>query len=192
MINPIIKFVNGNLTKLDILGISVFIGVIIGIILFFKISDNKFRELENEDFEEYKKNTDNVENEICKISVIDNVDYHYNRREVHSNITFYNLTSHSIEYVEGEVQFYYGSTKVYSTQFWKKDINGYESVFLYDRDLVPNKAKYDWSNFKVKITKLITQDRTLMNITLYSGSTFKTYRTLLNSYYLPVIYELWL
>ena len=29
-----------------------------------------------------------------------------------------------------------------------------------------------------------------MNITLYSGSTFKTYRTLLNSYYLPVIYEL--
>ena len=69
MINPIIKFVNGNLTKLDILGISVFIGVIIGIILFFKISDNKFRELENEDFEEYKKNTDNVENEICKISV---------------------------------------------------------------------------------------------------------------------------
>jgi len=190
LINPIIKFVNGNLTKLDILGISVFIGVIIGIILFFKISDNKFRELENEDFEEYKKNTDNVENEICKISVIDNVDYNYNRREVHSNITFYNLTSHSIEYVEGEVQFYYGSTKVYSTQFSEKDINGYESVFLYDRDLVPNKAKYDWSNFKVKITKLITQDRTLMNITLYSGSTFKTYRTLLNSYYLPVIYEL--
>jgi len=51
LINPIVKFLYSNLTILDILGISIFIGVIIGIICLFKISDNKFRKLENEDLE---------------------------------------------------------------------------------------------------------------------------------------------
>lgn len=189
-INVIMKLLNGILTNLDIVGIVVFVSVIVLVIQLFKISDNKYRELEKEDFEAYKQNANEVENEIFKVKVIDNIDYNYKKREVYSTIMLYNLTSHSIEYVEGKVEFYYGGTSIYTTQFSKEEISPYGSILLYDRSLVPDKAKHDWSSFKVQITKLITQNRTLKDITLYSGSIFKTYRTLLNSYYLPVIYEL--
>ncbi|MBH1941109.1 hypothetical protein I5677_09420 [Mobilitalea sibirica] len=190
LINPIIKLYDDALTKLDILGIGIFASLIIGIIFLFKISDSKFRELEDKESEAYKKNTNDVKNEICKIKVIDNVDYKNNRREVYSQIILNNLTGHIIDYVEGEVEFYHGSTRVYLTQFSEKEINSYGNILLYNRPLSPNKAKNDWSSFRVKITKLITENKVLKDITLYSGSKFKTYSTLLNSYYLPVIYEL--
>jgi len=108
LINTLTKFFIDGLTLFEFVGIVGLVCLIILTILFFKSSDNKFRKMEEEDFEEYSKNMDSAENHICKIIVTNKSEYRLHKKEVSSEIVFYNLTGKIIKYFEGEIHFYYG------------------------------------------------------------------------------------
>lgn len=189
-LNPFVKFFIEGLTLLDIIGTGGLVCFIVGVILFFKSSDSKFRKMQEEDFEEYNKNIDSAKNHICKITVSNKVEYKGNKKEGNSEIVIYNLSDKIINYIEGKIHFYYGSKKLYSHPIQVSDINPSESVVLFNGRLTPQKTMKYWSSFRVEFYKLTMPDENFENTTIHSGITHRTYRTLLNNYYLPLIDEL--
>ena len=189
-INPFIKLYIEGLTYLDIICTIGLICLLIGVVLFFKRSDNKFREIEEKEIEEYLKNDGFAENNIVRINVKNRTEYENSKKQVYSKIDIENKTKEKIEYIEGKIQFKHSNEVLYEYPFEKSDIDSFEKIVIFNGRVTPYKTKKYWSIFKVKINKLKTCGKDLNDFEIYSKSTHRLNGTLLNSYYLPVINEL--
>lgn len=189
-INPFIKLYIEGLTDLDIICSIGLFCILIGVVLFFKRSDSKFREIEEEEIEEYLKNEGSAENNIVRINVRNKTEYENNKKQVYSKINIENKTKEKIEHIEGKIQFRHGNEVLYEHPFDTSDIDAFEKILIFNGRVTPHKTKKYWSSFKVKIKELKTCGINLNDSAIYSKSTYRLYGTLLNSYYLPVIDEL--
>lgn len=189
-INPFIKLYMDGLTYLDAICSIWVVCLLIGVVLFFKRSDNKFREIEEDEIEEYQKNDGFAENNILRIDVRNRTEYENNKKQVYSKICIENKTKEKIEYIEGKIQFKHGNQVLYEHPFNTSDIYAVEKNVIFNGRIVPQKTKKYWTAFKVEIKELKTSENNLNDLVIYSKSTYRLYGTLLNSYYLPVINEL--
>lgn len=189
-INPFIKLYIEGLTYLDTMCSIGLVCILLGVVLFFKRSDNKFRECEEDEIEEYLKNDGCAENNILRINVMNRTEYENNKKQVYSRIYIENKTKEKIEYIEGKIQFKHSNEVLYEHPFNRSDIDALERIIIFNGRVTPQKSKKYWTCFKVKIKEIRTCGINLNDLEIYSESTYRLYGTLLNSYYLPVIDEL--
>lgn len=188
IIGPIVKFFEDGLNILDIIGIGVIWTITILTYLLFKISDKKFINKETEEIKEYSKNNNVAVSNTLKLQVSDRVEYIKGIRKVYRVIELYNLTNNKIDYIQGDISFYHGKSRIHKQDFSIDNLNPNGSVIVYDNYLVKEKSQKYWSSFSLRIEK--TSECDLVNNELHSSSIYRTYGTILNNYYIPIIKEL--
>lgn len=188
-VNPLIKLYLEGLTIIDIVCISEVILFLVFGIMFFKKSDDKFRKKEEKELEEYASNKGVAENDVLKICVNNETEYENMKRQEYIVIRLKNKTKDSIKYIEGKIQFKHVNEVLYEYDFYKSGIEGNESIILFDRRIPYKKSSDYWTHFKVNIKKIKFGEEEL-KMEIYSQTKYRTYYTLLNSHYLPIIGEL--
>lgn len=188
LFSPILKYYSDGLNIFDKLGLGVFWAIVFGIFSLFKISDKKFKKIEQDEIQEYSRNSNKAQNKFLKVMIIDKVEFTSGNRRVYREIILHNLYQKKIDYIQGDIYFYNGSTRMYIQDFSIYNINPNNTINIYDDYLVKQKSKKYWTKFSLEVTK--SSNIELVNNKLDSTSEFRTYGTLLNSYYMPVIREL--
>ncbi|MEY9975688.1 hypothetical protein [Lysinibacillus sp. RC79] len=188
LISPIIKYSFEGLDIIDLLGVLVFWISIISVFSFFKISDVKYKQIESEEYRDYSKNNNKAENSILKIEVRDKIEFLNGNKKVFRQIVLHNLGDKKIDFIQFDIFFYYSNKRMYKQEFAFDNIRPFESITVYENYLVKQKSKKYWTKFILKVTNTSTEE--LIDNELYSSSIVRSDYTLLNSYYLPVIKEL--
>ncbi|MFC5775510.1 hypothetical protein [Ectobacillus antri] len=131
LFSPILKYYSDGLNIFDKLGLGVFWAIVISIFFLFKISDKKFKKIEQDEIQEYSRNSNKAQNKFLKVMVVDKVEFTSGNRKVYREIILHNLYQKKIDFIQGDVYFYNGTTRMYIQDFSAYNINPNDTINIY-------------------------------------------------------------